>query len=174
MKHYEYYDGLIQVWDEFLPVGIFQSLAEDVSRLPYYWGEIDDIDTPPAGLVSNLSEGSDIVTLMRNNIEPIVSLGEAKFIRSYVNFFAPNEKAYYHTDDVDHTFLLYLNSKWDVNEGGETKFLIQDGNYPVVFGIAPIPNRLVMFNGYIKHTATSFKSDGRFTLALKYDNKENK
>ena len=83
----------------------------------------------------------------------------------YVNCFAPNENPYFHTDgDNGLTFLYYPNMDWDLQEGGETQFYINDD----IYGITPIPNRMVVFDANIQHRATTFRNQYRFTLAIKY------
>ena len=46
--------------------------------------------------------------------------------RSHANIFAPRELANYHVDDESDnawTFMFYANNSWDINQGGETKFI---------------------------------------------------
>ena len=51
-----------------------------------------------------------------------------------------------------------------MNELGETQFYMDD----MIYGIPPIPNRMIMFNAHIKHRATSYRTQHRFTVAIKY------
>ena len=53
---------------------------------------------------------------------------------------------------------------WDKDDGGETQFLMNDELY----GILPIPNRMVVFSANLLHRATTFRNDHRFTVAIKY------
>jgi len=83
----------------------------------------------------------------------------------YVNCFVPCERPYFHTDgDEGVTFLYYPNMKWDKDDGGETQFLMNDDLY----GVLPIPNRMVVFSANLLHRATTFRNDHRFTVAIKY------
>ena len=82
----------------------------------------------------------------------------------YINCFAPNENPYFHTDGEGVTFLHYANDRFDLQEGGETQFYVDEN----IYGVIPIPNRLVMFDGRILHRATSFRNGHRFTVAIKY------
>jgi hypothetical protein len=85
--------------------------------------------------------------------------------RIYINCFAALEKSYFHTDgEVGTTFLYYPNETWDLDDGGETQFFIDERLY----GILPIPNRLVAFNASLLHKATSFYDRHRFSVAIKY------
>ena len=87
--------------------------------------------------------------------------------RMYINCFAPCEVPYWHDDGPPNciTFLYYPHTdKWDMNELGETQFYMDD----MIYGIPPIPNRMIMFNAHIKHRATSYRTQHRFTVAIKY------
>jgi Rps23 Pro-64 3,4-dihydroxylase Tpa1-like proline 4-hydroxylase len=89
----------------------------------------------------------------------------------YINCFAPSENPYFHIDCCDEkddnevTFLYYPNETWDLDDGGETQFFINER----IYGVAPIPNRLIYFNANILHRATSFRDRHRFSIALKYE-----
>jgi len=96
----------------------------------------------------------------------IDSLSEYKPYRMYINCFAPNENPFFHKDgDSGFTVLYYPNLDWDINEQGETQFLINEE----IRGILPIPNRLVKFDATILHRATCFRTKHRFTVAIKYN-----
>ena len=82
----------------------------------------------------------------------------------YINCFVPGENPYYHIDGEGLTFLYYPNLDWDVQQGGETQFYIDEN----IYGIIPKPNRMVVFDGMILHRATSFRNQHRFTVAIKY------
>lgn len=85
--------------------------------------------------------------------------------RLYINCFAPTENPYFHTDGiVGTTFLYYPNPNWNLDEGGETQFII-DNN---IFGVPPVPNRLVSFDSNIEHKPTTFRDRHRFSVAIKY------
>jgi len=97
-------------------------------------------------------------------------INEYNLTRMYVNCFSPRENPYFHIDSVNentksYTCLLYVNDIWDFNDGGETQFYIND----IIYGILPIPNRMILFDGRIKHKATTFRNKYRFTIALKYE-----
>ena len=91
-----------------------------------------------------------------------------KLYRMYINCFAPNENPYFHVDGEGYTFLYYCdNEEFDLNEGGETQFLVDND----LMGVLPVPNRMVIFDGTIKHRATTYRSRHRFTIAIKYSPK---
>lgn len=151
-------------------------IYNEVFNLHYQYGERDNKHTPPTGLVADLCK-----TCATSTFSPpptLKTLDEfykktsyyKKFPnlhRSYVNLFAPGEPAFYHTDGNCATLLYYANPEpWDMNEGGETKFIDIEKNE--IIGVAPIPGRIVIFDGRYKHSATPFKSYHRFTVAIKY------
>ena len=86
--------------------------------------------------------------------------------RMYINHFAPSEGADFHNDGEGYTFLYYPHTEeYELDEGGETQFLL-DGN---IFGIRAVPNRMAVFDGQIPHRATPFRTQHRFTIAIKYE-----
>ena len=139
---------------------------------PFHYGERDNPDTPPTGLVCDfgkmqLDEGfqkllNDFVNKIYEKNE---NLKNAKLYRIYLNYFAPRENPYFHIDGHGTiTCLYYLNPELNCNEGGETQFLINDE----IKGVQSKPGRLVIFDGGLKHRATSFRSHPRLTLAIKF------
>ena len=85
--------------------------------------------------------------------------------RLYINCFASSERSHFHLDGkVGTTFLYYANDYLNLNDGGETQFIV-DNN---IFGVPPVRNRLVSFDANILHTATPFRDQHRFTVAIKY------
>ena len=131
----------------------------------FTYGEVDSFDTPPTGMVYDMSEDDNLfdkfyAAVLRNHSE-IESLS---YQRAYVNLFLPHEDPYFHTDGNVITCLFYINPEYNDNEGGETQFLIEDN----IVGIKAKPARLVVFDGNIVHRATSFRSNPRLTVALKF------
>ena len=140
-----------------------------VTSLPFYYGERDNRNTPPTGMISELPlNDSGIYSKLKDvyfNHKKDLCDEYVTLDRAYVNCFAPREPAYYHADGNCFTLLYYANPIWVPNEGGETKFLC--GNIDV-FSVAPVPGRVVIFDGSLQHTAVPFRSVHRFTVALKY------
>jgi hypothetical protein len=62
------------------------------------------------------------------------------------------------------TFLYYPNICWNLNDGGETQILVDDQ----IYGILPIPNRIIKFDASLLHRATAFRDTHRFSVAIKY------
>lgn len=151
--------------DNFLSPNDFKNVVNYCHDASYIYGESDDYGLPPTGMISMIESDEWIFNLFKTKLENKCSfLREMDLYRMYINCFAPNELPYFHIDGKGYTFLYYANENWNMQEGGETQFFL-DGN---VHGVSPIPNRLVMFNGMLQHRATSFRSQHRFTIAIKY------
>lgn len=152
--------------DLFLNDQEFEIVHQYCMRAPYSYGESDNGDNYATGMVHDIPETEFVYKLFKKKIAdkcPFVS--KLKLYRMYINCFAPCENPRFHTDGNGMTFLYYANVDWDVQQGGETQFLL-DGS---IYGVLPIPNRIVMFDGTILHRATSFRDAHRFTLAIKYE-----
>ena len=156
-------ESFIKVIDNALPFATVESIFHTIIRLPFYYGERDSADKPPTGLSSNLNLDHWVVkTIEQTALEEISSL---RLYRSYVNIFVPGEKLFFHTDhDQGLTVLFYPNLEYDIEQGGETSFLI-DGK---ITGIIPKPGRVVIFSANLIHKANSFRDQHRFSIALKY------
>jgi hypothetical protein len=133
---------------------------------PFYYGETDNDDTPPTGLVHEITDSS-LVNYFALNIHKYFNhLEPGKIYRSYVNLFIPRELPYFHIDGKNTlTCIIYINPNYDINEGGETQFLLDNK----IVGIQPKSGRAVVFDGSILHRATSFRNFPRLTVALKYN-----
>lgn len=155
---------MIEVTDNFLSQEEFNFVLEYCKSSVYTYGEADDENRPPTGMVYNISETETIYNLFETKTKQFVT--NLKLYRMYINCFAPSENPYFHTDGSNEevTFLYYPNETWDLDDGGETQFFIDERLY----GIVPIPNRLVAFNAGLLHKATSFYDRHRFSIAIKY------
>ena len=135
----------------------------------YHYGEQDNNDTPPTGMVHNIEKNQKIYQLFSNRINEIYSkyVNGLSLYRMYVNSFSPNEQPYFHTDGEDGFTVLYypIGYEWNVNDGGETQFYI-DGD---LYGVTPEPNRMVLFDASMLHCAKTFRNRYRFSIAIKYE-----
>ena len=184
----------INVYDNFFSQEDHEFILEYCKNASYFYGEYDndcqvESEKYCTGLVHEVYYYSDTDSLSESayqfggghirNINPkrffdlFSSTIESKFpeykskdiTRLYINCFAPSEEPYFHTDgDVGKTFLYYPNESWDLDDCGETQFFI-DGSF---YGVAPIPNRMVLFDANLFHKATSFRNKHRFSIAIKY------
>ena len=131
----------------------------------YTYGEVDNQNTPPTGMVHNISESEKIYSLFESKLSAVPFIKGMELYRMYVNCFAPSENPYFHTDGEDgYTLLYYPQKDWKLDDGGETQFIIDNNLY----GILPEPNRMIMFEANIPHRATTFRDRYRFTVAIKY------
>ena len=141
---------------------------------PFKYGEVDNPYNKPTGVVCDFGEiydslnpeiGNVLNTLISQIYEKRKYLENFKINRIYLNLFLPQENPNFHTDG-EHivTCLYYLNPEYDLDEGGETQFILNDE----IKGIRSKPGRLVIFDGSLKHRATSFRSHPRLTLAIKF------
>jgi hypothetical protein len=174
----------VNVHDNFLSKEDYQFALEYSHSALYHYGETDSPFTKPTGMVHDVySIIDENVVCFPNelNSKKFFNLFESKikkqfssFIedcslyRMYINCFSPSENPYFHVDGEGYTFLYYVNDEWDINDGGETQFFVNESFY----GIPPVPNRIIVFDASLLHKATSFRNRYRFTIAIKYGNKK--
>lgn len=144
---------------------------------PFAYGERDNPNTEPTGVVCDftklINSGGTLGPAFNNMLENLLnniyknneSLKNMNLYRMYLNLFIPNENPSFHTDgDNTITCLYYLNPLYNLNEGGETQFLIDEE----IKGVISKPGRLAIFDGGLEHRATSFKTKPRLTMAFKF------
>ena len=178
----------IRAIDNFLLGDHFNEVLTYCKSATYLYGETDEVETTGienfcVGMVHQLFSIDDfekesvalesrnkIIQLFRKECESqFPELNGFELIRMYINCFAPSENPYFHIDSAvpeikSLTCLYYANDAWSLDDGGETQFYKDN----ILYGIPPEPNRMVIFDGRIKHKATSFRNKHRFTVALKY------
>jgi hypothetical protein len=131
----------------------------------FTYGEVDTKGLPPTGMIFNLHKDSGVFRALYDVVlQNDFRLKKLNVHRAYVNLFLPNENPYFHTDGNVITSLFYINPEYDINEGGETQFIINEN----IVGIQAKPARLVVFDGKLLHRATSFRSNPRITVAIKF------
>ena len=159
----------IIILDDFLTQNDHYKVWEYALNEAYKPGEKDYPDVPPTGIVHEIHLKNNINHIFTNTLYSKTNiLKEYTNYRSYINCFIPGENPYWHQDGKGYTCLYYPNVEYGhLNEGGETQFLINDSE---IKGILPIPNRMVIFNGLIYHKATSFRTQHRYTIAIKFGN----
>lgn len=155
--------------DNFFDSNSHKLIFEFCQNTTYTEGQCDMPGGPPSGMISNISPDSSYYYSFDLAIRKDFKQVEGKNIfRMYINLFTSNENPHFHLDGDKgqdaKTFLYYPNLSWDINDGGETQFLVNDE----IVGILPKPNRLIMFDAEIWHKATSFRDKQRYTIAIKY------
>lgn len=174
-------DGRMKIFDDVWTPPHLNELVLDVKNMPYLFGEVDNVDLPPTGMSTGDYLGTKVFHALWDFCEThIPELHGCILKRSHANIFAPREFAFYHVDDENDdawTFMFYANNSWDINDGGETKFIINkkeegklDGadDYPTIWAIPPIPGRMLIWKSNILHTATPLRNEHRFTPTFKF------
>ena len=179
----------IRVVDNFLDDNNFNEVLSYCKNVSYSYGEVDELEnigdeTFCIGMTHQLFPIRDfekeLIDVVRSKNKVIQLLKEEcknqfpeieryTMDQMYINCFASSENPHFHIDSLfpdlkSYTCLFYANNKWDLDDGGETQFYIDD----ILYGVPPEPNRMVIFDGRIKHRATSFRNRHRFTIAAKY------
>lgn len=160
---------MVKIYDN--KIDKINEIYEEVISLPYFYGEKDNPDDIPSGMVSEINEKSLCYLELCSFCEKENIFQNFKITRFHANIFAPREYCKYHIDRSEQgykTLLYYPNTFFDINEGGETKF-ISDNN--TIVSILPVPGRIVLFDSNILHTACSFKTYHRFSVAMKLEPK---
>tara|TARA_B100001287_G_scaffold80194_1_gene66801 strand:+ start:500 stop:1681 length:1182 start_codon:yes stop_codon:yes gene_type:complete len=177
----EMLDGRMFIFDDAFEPPELNELVRDVQNWPYLYGEVDDGDLPPTGMSTGEYTGTKTFHALWEFCEKYVPQVNGCILkRSHANIFAPREPAYYHVDDESDeawTFMFYANNNWDINDGGETKFITNLQNkkenyegteYPEIIAIPPIPGRMLIWKSNVLHTATPMRNTHRFTPTFKF------
>jgi len=156
---------MIKIHDNFLEKEDLESFYSFCLRSPYYYGERDNPDNTPTGLISPVNPDNFWYGFFKERSREVFGI-EQRIYRMYINLFVPGELPYFHYDGPsgEHTLLFYPNPYKHIDSGGETKFLVNDE----IRSILPVTNRSILFDASITHSASSFRDDPRFTLAIKF------
>jgi len=157
----------IKIIDNFFEEKLHKKIHYQCLNSVYIYGEADNRNTPPTGMVSNISDSDEMYKIFSSKIlEKFPEMVDRNLYRMYINCFAPSENPYFHVDGPSGgvTFLYYPNISWNINDGGETQILIDNQ----ISGILPLPNRIIKFDAALLHKATTFRNTHRFTIAIKY------
>ncbi len=150
-----------------------KEIYDEVISMPYYYGEKDQPEKEPTGLISYLHEKSITYRSIKKFIKNEKSLKKFYIYRAYVNIFSPREICSFHQDDYQHlkskTLLYYANLDWNIENGGETKFVSENNT---LISVLPVPGRIIIFDADMKHSASSFTNKHRFTVAFKLKNED--
>jgi hypothetical protein len=130
----------------------------------YKYGEVDSAGFTPTGLTLRFDTDLLFPLFQKEVFNREPNLKNLKLQRSYVNLFSPHENPNFHDDGDVTTSIFYINPPHNFNENGETQFIIDND----VINVCSRPGRLVIFDGKITHRATSFRSNPRITVVIKY------
>lgn len=152
----------IEIYDNFFDDDVSKSIFEYCKTVNYKFGEYDKFSIYPDGFVYDISKVENVYKLIFNKIE------EKFKVSSYLEIYRMNINTFpttYHSDHkCGYTFLYYVGDFFDMTNEGETQFLFEN----FIYGVSPIPNRMVRYPSNIRHKATKFVEGNRFTLASKY------
>ena len=130
----------------------------------YRYGERDREGLEPVGMSLEIEDPELFNFLADIAKSKFDRLQDLELQRAYVNLFLPNDRPYFHQDGNVFTCLFYVTPQYDMDEGGETQFIVNN----IIQGLPPRPGRLVIFDGMMWHRATSYRSHPRLTVALKF------
>lgn len=153
--------------DNFFTKNEQKIISEYCTKASYFYGETDNgPETKPTGLTHDIPETELVYKLISKTIyDRVEFIRNMKLYRMYINCFAPGEDGYFHNDGKVYTFIYYPNLEdYEIDEGGQTQFIVNDN----IHAILPVSNRMVIFNGLIRHRATALRNHHRFSIAIKY------
>jgi|TARA_R100000455_G_C6272055_1_gene128604 hypothetical protein len=159
MKHVDIFDKLVSKQQ-------IEEIYNFCKNQSYKRIEDDGPGTPLTGLTSNLELDNDLVKFLLK----VTNTSKEKLSRAYINLFIHDEKPYYHQDNPEpggRTLIYYVNPQPKYfNDLGETFFIIDDE----IYGVLPVPGRIIIFDSEVWHKATPLRDDDRYTVALKWSN----
>jgi hypothetical protein len=162
---------LINFYDDFFDNSVHHKINNICMDKKFKYGELDDSSksTIPTGVTCNFDMNDELYKIMVPKILSIIHKN-LTITRSYINLFSPGEKPNCHRDSEnigDITVLYYPNlDPWNPNDNGETLFYDEIKN--ITYGIAPVPNRLVIFPANLLHSASSMRNKWRHSIAFKF------
>lgn len=156
---------MIEIYDNKIP----HFLVEEAEHyfLRYSWNLlIDNIRDNSNASFGKVFEADEFEPLALKFLDYI----DGSYKKCIYNFFRHGDSPKLHVDSNDDegvTILVYINTFWDVNWGGETIFA-EDGN--IIRSINPVPGRIIKFKSNILHSArpplSSCPVPGRFSLVF--------
>ena len=161
---------MIKLFDHAVDFNTQKKIYKELSNLTYEHGESDYEGAEIIGLSCELNKNTLSFKILNNILKMIKELDELNLVRTYVNKFEPEDKPLFHIDSFDSgiTALYYANDKEeDIDELGGTQFYLKD--IEEIKEVLNIPGRIIIFDGGIRHRATSFRNKTRYTIAFKYE-----
>ncbi len=150
-------------------VGLRRSLCPDCGKQA----------TIDSGGMANIPDDNIFKTVFNNshrmeNFSQFISAEKYEFSNAYVNLGLVNDSHEIHVDaprkGMEKTMLIYPNTEWESNWGGETVFYEED-RQEIVYINPYKPGRICIFDGSIPHCAKPqalIGSKYRFTIAIKF------
>jgi Rps23 Pro-64 3,4-dihydroxylase Tpa1-like proline 4-hydroxylase len=156
---------MIEIYDNIIPYSLIEEA--ETYFLRYSWDLlIDNIRDNTNASFGKVFESEDFEPLALKFLNYI----DGSYKKCIYNFFRHGDSPKLHVDsngDEGITILIYLNTHWDINWGGETIFA-NNGN--IIRSINPVPGRIIKFQSNILHSArppvSSCPAPGRFSLVF--------
>lgn len=133
------------------------TIASEIRGDYVYWLNPDtDIELKP--IQSQLNE---LVNMVNRYL--FLSISDFEYHLAYYP-----EKTFYHKhldqfkqrNNRQLSFVLYLNSNWEIGDGGELRIFREDGE----IDIQPVKNRLILFKSSVVEHEVLLTSKGRYSL----------
>ena len=152
-------------------IGLRRSLCPDCGKQA----------TIDSGGMANIPDDNIMRTIFNSsyrmeNISKFIDPDKFEFTNAYVNLGLVNDSHEIHVDapkrGMEKTMLIYPNTEWGANHGGETVFYEEDRT-EIVYINPYVPGRICIFDGSIPHCAKPQALIGpkyRFTIAIKFAN----
>jgi len=159
---------MIEIFDNYFNIEDIKKYYSYYIEKDFYYGEYDEDPKLLTGLIHNIKDDEyfNIIheTIQKKILSSLKIDKKIVLYRSYLNLFLPNEKPYYHIDDEKEclSIIMYLTE----GDDGETLF---KKNNNTLHGVLPILGRVIVFDGRIRHKATTHRDKARLNLVLKYD-----
>ncbi len=140
----------IKVYENVLKVSDVHEIEKIASRPRWLFGASSDVATPFKKFwkmdVRGVSMFAKVIPERMKTLLPF----EFEILDYYLNGYTRGLDGAPHKDDADYTFLIYCNPHWDLQWGGKTVFVQDDGKFDVVF---PKPFSAVLFPSKLLHWA---------------------
>ena len=163
---------MIQIFDNVLPYKQHEHAYVAVrEQIPYRLGWKDQRDAEEMYIHSRL-ELNDVNELgILQTIENTPSIRKhvtpTLFDFAVVNLDTIGSMHYTHTHKDTNVLLLYLNTTWHQEWGGETLFFDSKTGQDIEFACTPKPNRAIWFDGEIPHSIRApVTNKWRFSISL--------
>ena len=174
--------GII-IMDEAFKFGEHQALYDTCMSLKYSctsYSNFDIQDIADKRMRVDLTQDDNICKIIFNNdyriqqFQQFIRPDEYAYSHAYVNLGLVNDSHEIHVDapipNQVMTMLIYPNTQWELNHGGETVFYEEDRK-ELVYLNPYKPGRICLFDGSIPHCAKPQALIGpkyRFTIAVKF------
>jgi len=172
----------IIIMDEAFKFGEHHALYDICMSLKYSctsYSNFDIQDITDKRMRADLTQDDNLCNIIFNDyrikqFQQFIKPDEYSYSHAYVNLGLVNDSHEIHVDGTTPgqvmTMLIYPNTEWELNHGGETVFYKEDRKEMVYLNPYK-PGRICLFEGSIPHCAKPQALIGpkyRFTIAVKF------